>query len=117
MQKNSLFRLDSSVDDAKHSRRWRDRFAIFCLISASTGALLLCPCDLPGHDAHAVLPIALAILFGGCAAAFVYRRLRHRSDITAFLKAVIAMALVVCGVYAEFAVAAYCIAWLARRGQ
>jgi hypothetical protein len=43
--------------------------------------------------------------------------MRGRSDITAFLKAVIAMAIVLAGVYAEFTVAMDLIAWLARRAQ
>jgi hypothetical protein len=43
--------------------------------------------------------------------------MRRRSDITAFLKAASAIAIVVFGVYAEFAVAMYLIAWLARRGR
>jgi hypothetical protein len=98
-------------------RLWLRRAAIFGLISAATGALLLCPCDCPGQSPHAYFLIALSIMFGGGAAVLVYRELRHRSDITGFLKAVIAVAGVAVGVYVEFAVAADCIAWLARRGQ
>jgi hypothetical protein len=54
---------------------------------------------------------------GGGAAALVYREMRRRSDITTFLKAVIAISIVIIGVYAEFAVAMDLIAWLARRGR
>jgi hypothetical protein len=43
--------------------------------------------------------------------------MRRRSDITAFLKAVIAIAIVIVGVYAEFTAAMDLIAWLARSGR
>jgi hypothetical protein len=54
---------------------------------------------------------------GGGAAVLVYREIRRRSDITAFLKAVIAIAIVIFGIYAEFTVVMDLIAWLARRGR
>jgi hypothetical protein len=86
-------------------------------ITASTAALLICPCDYPNRNLHAISLIALSILMGCGAAALIYRELRQRSDITAFLKAVIAAGIVVVGVYAEFAVAMDLIAWLARHGR
>jgi hypothetical protein len=43
--------------------------------------------------------------------------MRRRSDITAFLKTVIAIAIVIVGVYAEFTAAMDLIAWLARSGR
>jgi hypothetical protein len=103
--------------DLPRSRLWRERALIFGLISASTATLLLCPCDCIGQSPHAIFLIAVSVLIGGGAAAFVYREMRHRSDITAFLKAASAIALVILGVYAEFAVAMDCIAWLARHGR
>lgn len=90
---------------------------IFVLITASTTALLVCPCDYAGGNPHAISLIALSILIGGVAALLIYREMRRRSDITAFLKAVIAAGIVIFGVYAEFAVAVECMAWLARRGR
>jgi predicted membrane channel-forming protein YqfA (hemolysin III family) len=103
--------------EAPRSRLWRNRASIFGLISASTAALLLCPCDCTSQNPRAILLIALSIALGGCAAVLIYREMRRRSDITAFLKAVSAIAIVVFGVYAEFTVAMDCIAWLARRGR
>ena len=93
------------------------RALIFGLITASTAALLVCPCDYAGGSPHAISLIVISILIGAVAALLIYRELRHRSDITAFLKAVIAIGIVIVGVYAEFAVAIECIAWLARRGR
>ena len=99
------------------SRLWRGRALIFALVSASTAALLLCPCDCPGQNRHAIFLIVISVLMGGGAAALVYRELRRRSDVTVFLKAVIAIAIVVVGVYAEFTVVMEAIAWLALRGR
>jgi hypothetical protein len=103
--------------DVSRSRLWRGRALIFGLISASTAALLLCPCDCPGQNPHAIFLISNSVLMGGSAAALIYREMRRRSDITAFLKAAIAIGIVVFGVYAEFTVAMDLIAWLARSGR
>ncbi len=102
---------------ASRWRLWSGRALIFGLITASTAALLVCPCDYAGGNPHAITLITLSILIGAVAALLIYRELRRRSDITAFLKAVIAVDIVILGVYAEFAVAMECIAWLARRGR
>jgi hypothetical protein len=117
MQDSKLFLSEDSATEKPRGRLWRCRALIFGLISASTAALLLCPCDCPGQDPHAVFLIAISILMGGGAAAFIYLELRRRTDITVFLKAVIAIAVVIVGVYAEFTVAMDLIAWLARRGK
>lgn len=114
MQDSKLF---LSEDSATERPRLRSRAFILGLISASTAALLLCPCDCPGQNPHAISLIALSVLIGGGAAVLVYRELRPRSDITAFLKAVSAIAIVIIGVYAEFTAAMDLIAWLARRGR
>jgi membrane associated rhomboid family serine protease len=89
--------------------------AIAALISASTGALMLCPCDSVGiRDHYAIFLVALSALFGIAAAFLVYRRMKRDSAITAFLKAVSAIAIVVFAVYAELFVAMEAVAWLAR---
>jgi len=114
---DSRFFLSEDSDTERPRRRWRGRALIFGLISASTAALLLCPCDCPGQNPHAIFFIAISILIGGGAAVLVYREVRRRSDITAFLKTVIAIAVVIVGVYVEFTAAMDLIAWLARRGR
>jgi hypothetical protein len=117
MEQNTILFSDNASVDSSKPRLWRGRALIFSLISASTAALLLCPCDCPSQNPHAIFLIAISILMGGGAAALVYREMRRRSDITAFLKAAIAIGIVIVGVYAEFTVAMDSIAWLARRGR
>jgi hypothetical protein len=117
MRDSKLFLSEDSATEQPRSRLWRGRALIFGLISASTAALLLCPCDCPGQNPHATFLIAISLFIGGGAAAVIYGELRRRSDITAFLKAVIAMGIVILGVYTEFAVAMDLIAWLARHGR
>ena len=117
MQNSRSFFSEDSATERPRSRLWRGRALIFGLISASTAALLLCPCDCPGQNPHAIFLIAISVLMGGGAAALVYREMRRRSDITTFLKAVIAISIVIIGVYAEFAVAMDLIAWIAWRGR
>lgn len=109
--------MEESTTKTSRWRLWRNRVLIFVLISASTAALLVCPCDTAGRNPHSISLIALSILIGGVAALLIYLEMQRRSDITAFLKAFIAMGIVILGVYAEFAVAVQCIAWLARRGR
>ncbi len=117
MQDNKIFFSEDSATERPRWQLWRGRALIFGFITASTAALLVCPCDYPGRNPHAISLIAISILLGGGAAAFIYLEMRRRSDITAFLKTVIAMAIVIAGVYAEFTVAMDLIAWLARRGR
>jgi hypothetical protein len=117
MKDGKAFLSEFSATEGSRSRLWRGRALIFALVSASTVALLLCPCDCPGQNRHAIFLIAISVLMGGGAAALVYRELRRRSDVTVFLKAVIAIAIVVVGVYAEFTAAMDSIAWLAGHGR
>ena len=117
MQDSRFFLPEDSATERPRWRLWRGRALIFGLISASTTALLLCPCDCPGQNPHAIFLIAISVLMGGGAVTLVYRELRRRSDITTFLKAVIAIAIVTIGVYVEFAVAMDLIAWIAWRGR
>lgn len=89
--------------------------AIFVLISASTAAMMLCPCDSVGlRDHYAIFLVALAALFCLAAASLIYRRMRSDSGNTPFLRAVIAIAVAALAVYAELYVAMKVVAWLAR---
>jgi len=117
MQNSPLFPSEELIAKTSRWRLWRSRALIFSLITASTAALLICPCDYPGRNPHAISLIALSIFIGSGAALLIYLEMRRRNDITAFLKTVIAMGIVVAGVYAEFTVAMDLIAWLARRGR
>ena len=117
MRDNKILLSGDSAIERPRWRVWRRRALIFAFITASTAALLICPCDYPKRNLHDLSLIALSLLFGCGAAVLVYRELRQRSDITAFLKAVIAIAVVAVGVYAEFTVAMDVIAWLAQRGR
>lgn len=117
MQDSRLFPSEELTTKTSRWRLWRGRALTFSLITASTAALLICPCDYPGRNPHAISLIAFSILFGSGAALLIYLEMRRRNDITAFLKTVIAIAIVIVGVYAEFAVAMDLIAWLARHGR
>jgi hypothetical protein len=117
MQESKLFLSEDSETERPRWRLWRGRALIFGLTTASTAALLVCPCDYAGRKPHALSLITLSILLGGGAAAIIYLEMRRRSDITAFLKAVIAIGIVIFAVYAEFTVAMDLIAWLARSGR
>jgi hypothetical protein len=117
MQNSKLFLSEDPATETSRWRLWRSRVLIFSLITASTATLLTCPCDYPGRNPHAISLIALSILIGSSAAFLIYLEMRSRSDITAFLKTVIAVAIVISAVYAEFAVEMDLIAWLARRGR
>jgi O-antigen/teichoic acid export membrane protein len=89
--------------------------AIIALISASTGVLMLCPCDSVGiRDHYAIFLVALSAFFGLAAAFLVYRRMQRDSGTTAFLKAIGAIAIVAFAVYAELFAAMEAVAWLAR---
>lgn len=96
-------------------RLWLDRALIFCLISGSTAALLLCPCDcVTVHNHYAISLVALALLFAAAATVCVQRHVARDSDMTGFLRAVIAAALVGVSIYVELFLAMEIIAWLAR---
>ncbi len=117
MRDGKLFLWEDSATEGPRWRLWRGRALAFGFITAATTALLICPCDYAGRNPHAISLIAISILMGCGAAALVYWEMQRRSDITAFLKAVIAIGIVIVGVYAEFALAMDLIAWLARRGR
>ncbi len=105
---------DSALTTPK-PQPWLGRASIFGLISASTVALLLCPCDcVTVHDCYAISLVALALLFAAAAAACVWRRLARDSGTTGFLRAVIAVAFVGLSVSVELFLAMEIIAWLAR---
>ena len=90
--------------------------AIVALISASTGAMMLCPCDSVGiHDHYAISLVAVACFFAAGACFLVFRKMRRDSGTTAFLRIVGAAAIVGAAVFAELSAAMYLVAWLARR--
>jgi len=96
-------------------RRLVSFVAILALISAATTVMMLCPCDSVGiHDHYAISLVAIALLLSISAAYLVYRQMQRDSGITGFLRAVIALAIVGFGVYAELYVAMEVVAWLAR---
>jgi len=89
--------------------------AIVLLISSSTAMMMLCPCDSVGlHDHYAITLVALAVVFAATAMFLLFRRMRRDSGITAFLRAVIAIAVVGVAVYAELFIAQEVVAWMAR---
>ncbi len=113
---NALFNLDAPKPASSRKWRWISYALIFCLISASTYVMMLCPCDIVGiHDHYAISLVALAVLFGVGAAYLIYRLMRCDSGITAFLRAVIALVIAGVSVYAELFIAMEIVAWLARR--
>ncbi len=118
MQNRTLFGLQDARNGTPASRRWRARAAIFGLISAATGAFLLCPCDCVNvHDHYAMLLVGLAACFALAASVLVYRELGQATEITGFLRAAIAAGLVFSCVFAELLLAMEGIAWLAQHGS
>lgn len=90
--------------------------AIFALVSASTAALMLCPCDLVSiHDRYAISLVSFAVLFAIAAAWLIYRRLRRDSGTTVFFQVFISVAIAAVALYAELFVAMEAVAWMARR--
>jgi hypothetical protein len=89
--------------------------AIAFLISASTGTMMLCPCDSVGiHDHYAIFLVAVAALFAVAAALLLFRRMRGDSADSAFQKAITAFAVVALAVYAELLITQEVVAWMAR---
>ena len=114
--KNAIFQPGPPQPALSRKRRWLSYALIFCLISASTAVMMLCPCDIVGiHHHYAISLVALAALFLIAAAYLLYRRMRRDQGITEFLKAVIALAIVGVSVYVELFVAMEIVAWMARR--
>ena len=111
-----IFDQEAPQPVLSRKKRWIGYALIFGLISASTGTMMLCPCDTVGiHDYNAISLVALATLFGIAAAYVLYRRISRDSGITGFLRAVIALAIVGVSVYAELFIAQEVVAWLASR--
>jgi hypothetical protein len=104
---------DSSTPGSRKNIRLRYALT-FALMTASTAALLLCPCDLPGRNPRALPLIVLSAVLGLAAAGFLYRLLQPYTGITILLRALYAGAIVAFGIYIEFDIAANLIAWMAR---
>ena len=112
--KNAIFSLEAPPP-APPKNRWAGNVAVFFLVSASTAAMMVCPCDVVGiHDHFAISMVALASLFGIAAACLVYRRMSRDSGLTGFLRAVIALAIVGVCVLVELFAAMEIVAWMAR---
>ena len=109
-----LFDSGDSSASASRKKLWFSYALTFVLVTASATALLLCPCDLPGHNPRAFPLILLSAVFGLAAAAFVYRRLQRYTGTTVFLRAAYSVAIVALAIYVEFDLATRFIAWLAR---
>lgn len=113
---NAIFNPEHPQPAPSRKKHWLNWALIFCLISAATAAMMLCPCDVVGiHNHPAISLVALAGLFGISATYLVYRSMMRDSGITGFLRAVIALAIVGVSVYAELFLAMEIVAWMARR--
>lgn len=113
---NAIFNLEGPQPASSRKKRWLSYASIFCLISASTAVMMLCPCDIVGiHHHYAISLVALASFFGIAAAYLVYRHMKRDSGFTAFLRAVIALAIVGVSVSVELFVAMKIVAWMASR--
>ncbi len=91
--------------------------AIAALITASTAAILFCPCDYIGQSPTAIILVSVSTAFGLAAAVLVFRAMKQNSGVTAFFKAATALAIVGLGVYVEFNTATRIIIWLAARSR
>lgn len=112
----TIFNLEATQPASSQRKRWLSYAAIFCLTSASTYVMMLCPCDIVGmHHHYAISLVALAILFGSAAASLIYRRMKRDSGTTAFLRAVIALVIAGVSVYLELFVAMEIVARMAGR--
>jgi hypothetical protein len=96
------------------ARPWLNRVAILALISGSTCAVLLCPCDHPGGQRFAELLLVAAFLLGIGAAILIYRELERRSNATGFMRGCGALVLTGAAIYLELTAAMDAIGWLAR---
>jgi hypothetical protein len=110
----TIFNSQEQDPAAARRNRWFSYLPIFGLTTASTAVMLLCPCDTVGiHDYHAISIVALAALLATAAAYLIYRRMSRDSGITAFLRAVIALAIAGVCVFTELVVAMEAIARMA----
>ncbi len=113
---NTIYNLEPTQPASLPKRRWLGDALTFCLISAATAAMMLCPCDVVTiHDHYAISLIALATAFTIAAACLLYRRMSPDSGMTAFLRAVVALAIAGVSVYLELFIAMEIIAWTANR--
>lgn len=77
---------------------------------------MLCPCDTVGiHDHQAIFVVALAAVFAIAAACMAYRCINRNSEMTGFLRAIVALAIVGVSVYAELLIAMKVVARMASR--
>ena len=113
---NIIFSVQTSGEPPTRKQRWLSYVAIFGLVSASTAAMMFCPCDTVGiHDHFAISLVTIAALFAIAAANLIYRSMSRDSGITGFLHAVIALAVAGVSVYVELFLAQEVAAWLASR--
>jgi drug/metabolite transporter (DMT)-like permease len=111
-----IFNIEDLQPASTRKKRWLSYALVFGLVSASTGTMMICPCDTVGiHDYNAISLVALAALFGIAAAYVFYRRMSRDSGITGFLRAVISIAMVGVGVYLELYLAMLIVARMASR--
>lgn len=116
MVQNAIFKLDSPPPMQPRKKHWLIDASIFCLISAATAVMMLCACDVIDIHRHSsISKVGLAALFSISAASLVYRRMRGDFAVTAFLRAVIALAIVGVSVYVELFAAMEIVAWMAGR--
>ncbi len=109
-----FFDSEDSPVSVSRKKLWLSYSLTFALVTASATALLLCPCDLPGHNLRAFPLILLSAVFGLAAAVFVYRHLQRYTGITDFLRALYSVGIIALALYVEFDLATGFIAWLAR---
>lgn len=111
-----IFSAQTLGDSSPRHKRWLSGALAFVLTVAATALMMLCPCDIVGiHRHYAISLVALAAVFAIAAACVLYRRMSRDSGITAFLRAVIALAMVAVSVFVELFVAMEIVAWMARR--
>jgi hypothetical protein len=110
-----LLNAEGSTDRESRIKVRFDLAGTAALITASTSAILFCPCDCIGQSPKAIILVSISIALGLAAAVLVFRRMHRDSGVTEFLKAVSALAIVGFGVYLEFIAASDIIKWLAAR--
>ena len=111
-----LFSTHTPDTAPPRQRRWQGGLAAFALISAATAVMMLCPCDVVGmHDYKAISLVGVAACFGIAAATLAHRTILRNLETTAFLRAVIAVAVVCVSVYAELFLAMEALAFMARK--
>jgi hypothetical protein len=111
-----LFGTQIPADSPSRKQLRGSEAAAFALTLAATAAMMLCPCDVVGiHDYKAIALVLFAACCAGAAATFTYRRLSLKSEMTPFLRAVVAVAIVGIGVYVELLLAVQAVALMSRR--